>query len=96
MSHQPGEGEDADADDAADADRGELPEPEALGEVAYMALFLDLLDMVDRELAGPEVDSYSFMSALRSQAPSGLWSHQRMRAWNLWPDVSNFRRFVYP
>jgi hypothetical protein len=34
LRHQPGEGEDADADDAADADRSELPEPEALGEVA--------------------------------------------------------------
>jgi hypothetical protein len=51
MSHQPGEGEDADADDAADADRGELPEPEAFLEVAYVALFLDLLDVVDRELS---------------------------------------------
>ena len=51
MSHEPGEGKDADADDAADADRGELPESETLGKVTYVALLLDLLNVVDREFS---------------------------------------------
>jgi hypothetical protein len=46
--------------------------PEALGEVAYVALFLDLLDVVDREPTQDRWDSYSSMCAPPFSNPSGL------------------------
>ena len=47
-TYAPPAGEDPDADDAADTDGGQLPEPEALGQRTGPAVLLDLVHLVDR------------------------------------------------
>ena len=44
VRHQSGQGEDADADDSADAEGGQLPETQALGQHRVLAFLLDEVD----------------------------------------------------
>ena len=87
VRHQPGEGEDADADDAADADRGELPQPEALVELAYAALGLDLLDLVDGEAPQDRtglVCTHVCPSVLTPEWTAELTARTRARSFDTW------------